>query len=177
MFVRILTACKRGVNGGASSCEPFRFELTQATFALASQSSALHGSCQPMEGRSLRAYRSGSVKGHQRWNARPLARRRSRHGDRRSLDTLARAVLLQRSDPISKQEQQTSSKPAESFSARALSSLSWLMHATRASRLQKRRVQRKDHASSRWKDYILTRRQSRELTTLRALNSFGLRSC
>jgi hypothetical protein len=87
-----------------------------------------------------------------------LARRKSRHGDRRSLDTLARAVLLQRPDPISKQEQQTSSKPAESFSARALSSLSWLMHATRASRLQKRRVQRKDHASSRWKDYILTRR-------------------
>jgi len=69
MFVRILTACKRGVNGGASSCEPFRSELTQATFALASQSSALHGSCQPMEGRSLRAHRSESVKGAEVWKA------------------------------------------------------------------------------------------------------------
>src|SRR5438128_8877738 len=115
MFVRILTACKRGVNGGASSCEPFRSELTQATFALASQSSALHGSCQPMEGRSLRADRSESVKGHQRWNARPWRAV--------GLATLDRAVLLERHDPISKQEQQNSSKPAESFSARPLSSL------------------------------------------------------
>src|SRR6266568_4590148 len=123
MFVRILTACKRGVNGGASSCEPFRSELTQATFALASQSSALHGSCQPMEGRSLRAHRSRLSYGHKVERA-SLARRRSRHGGRRSLDTLARAVLLERPDPISKQEQQTSSKPAESFSARPLSSFS-----------------------------------------------------
>src|SRR5438093_8309239 len=99
MFVRILTACKRGVNGGASSCEPFRSELTQATFALASQSSALHGSCQPMEGRSLRAYRSGSVKGPPRWNARPWRAVDLATATCRSLDTLARAVLLERPDP------------------------------------------------------------------------------
>src|SRR5438093_11775130 len=114
MFVRILTACKRGVNGGESSFGPFRSELTQAPFALASQSSALHGSCQPMEGRSLRAHRSESVKGHQPWNARPWRAVDLDNGDRRSLDTLARGILLQRPDHISKQEQQTSLKPAES---------------------------------------------------------------
>ena len=68
-----------------------------------------------MEGRSLRAHRSESVKGTEVWNARPW----------RAVDlataTVGRSTrwlerfLLQRPDPISKQEQQTSSKPAESF--------------------------------------------------------------
>ena len=177
MFVRILTAYKRGSMEGRAPASPFAPSSPKrpSLWRRRAPPSTDHASqwrgdlCEPIAPSQLKAPKFGRRSS--------LARRRRRYGDRRSLDTLARAVLLQRPDPISKQEQQTSSKPAESFSARALSSLSWLMHATRASRLQKRRVQRKGHASSRWKDYILTRRQSRELTTLRALNSFGLRSC
>src|SRR5947199_8974295 len=117
MFVRILTPCKRGVNGRASSCAPFRSELTQATFALASQSSGLHALWFHQCRASCESIAPGLVKGHQPWNARPWRAVDLDNGDLRSLDTLARGVPLQRPDPISKQEQQTSLKPAESFSA------------------------------------------------------------
>ena len=93
MFVHILTACKRGVNGGASSCEPSRSSPKRPSlWRRGAPPSADHAS---QWRRSLRAYRSGSVKGPPRWNARPWRAVDLATATCRSLDTLARAVLLQ----------------------------------------------------------------------------------